>query len=335
MFCKAPSNNMYLGLKGFVTPCWGLSTDRYSIDHWSKEKGLSDIWFGEKFENKRTQLKNEEYVDTCLNCKKQRDNGELCLANAYDKFTVKKYPSLLEVEISNICNLECIMCDGVKSSSIRKNRDKLEPIKQVYNDALREQLKEFIPHLEEIRFNGGEPFTHKLVYDICEDISEMNPACRVSFATNGTVLTKKVKDLLEKTNVILNISVDSLIKERYEKIRVNGNLDKWLANFEYFNNYCKERKRNLTIAVNPMRQNWDEMLDIGKWSHENDVGLWYNTILEPESCALWNLSTDELNLIYKTLHKQLFKMRHRKNYPVMHNLVEKQIKNWLLDSYTR
>jgi MoaA/NifB/PqqE/SkfB family radical SAM enzyme len=75
---------------------------------------------------------------------------------------------MMELEIENTCNLECVMCIGELSSAIRKNRDKLPPIKSPYNEAFVEQLEEFIPHLKELRFNGGEPFLINSVFRIFE-----------------------------------------------------------------------------------------------------------------------------------------------------------------------
>ena len=56
------------------------------------------------------------------------------------------------------CNFECIMCDGVASSRIRKRREKCPPLLCPYDERFLDDLDEFLPHLRWARLYGGEPF---------------------------------------------------------------------------------------------------------------------------------------------------------------------------------
>ena len=329
--CNAPVNNMYFTVHGTVAPCW-LTVG--AIDRWSPTHSISDIWFGEKYQQIRDNISNDIFKGKCAECKKDVDNGVWPLAKAYDQFTVKEYPSLMELELSNQCNLECVMCSGTLSSGIRKNRDKLPPLPQIYTEEFRQQLREFIPHLEELRFNGGEPFAQKIVLDICEDVAELNPGLKVNIATNGTVYNKRVQKILDICNIHINISIDSLLRDRYSEIRINGDLSVLMKNFEIFHKYCKDGNRDLSIMVNPMRQNWDEMVEFVKWTDEHHVKLWYNTIRYPADCAIWNLPTEKLKEIHSTLKAELDSIRiNSYNYDKADHLINNQISTWLLDSY--
>lgn len=316
---------------GTVAPCW-LTVG--AIDRWSPTHSISDIWFGEKYQQIRDNISNDIFKGKCAECKKDVDNGVWPLAKAYEQFTVKEYPSLMELELSNQCNLECVMCSGTLSSGIRKNRDKLPPLPQIYTDEFRQQLREFIPHLEELRFNGGEPFAQKIVLDICEDVAELNPGLKVNIATNGTVYNKRVQKIMDMCNIHINISIDSLLHDRYSEIRINGDLSVLMKNFEIFNKYCKEGNRDLSIMVNPMRQNWDEMVEFVKWTDKHHVKLWYNTIRYPENCAIWNLPTEKLKEIHTSLQSELDSIPiSNYNYDKADHLINRQIANWLLESY--
>ncbi len=328
MICKAPFNNMYFNVSGQVTPCWKLPG---YVDNWSHERNIRDIWFGEHFQKYRNALAKNIFLDRCKECESDIANGVWPLAKAYEKFPVQKYPSLMELELSNRCNLECIMCSPMLSSGLAKKAGL--PLLEPYDDTFREQLKEFYPHLKELRFNGGEPFAQQIVLDICEDVSKIAPDLEISIATNGTVMNKVVRHLMDVCNLKLNISIDSLIPDRYSKIRVNGDLDKVMQNFEIFKEYCHKHKRNLCIMVNPMRNNWEEMPHYVDFCHEHDVFLWFNTILYPPQCAIHNLPSDKLEAIYNEFSKETKKSRGKKNFKILNHLVEDQIKNWLLDSY--
>jgi MoaA/NifB/PqqE/SkfB family radical SAM enzyme len=333
--CIAPYNNMYFTTEGHVAPCWLLVGN---LDTWSPTRSIKDIWFGEKFTNYRNNLKDGVFNNKCRICKQKIEADTWPLAMAYDGFSIKEYPTLLELELSNQCNLECIMCEGRLSSGIRKNRDKLPPLPIIYDDSFVEQLKEFIPHLEELRFNGGEPFAQKIVYDICMLVAELNPNLRINIATNGTVYNKQVRAILEKCNISLNISIDSLEKENYESIRINGNFDDLMANFEIFKNYCHSNNRGLSVMVNPMNNNWWEMPNFVKFTTEHQVNLWYNTIHHPEHLSIWKLSSSDLNVILQTLKPQVEGLKPAENdfsnyvahgnWEKLNHFVNKQIKNW-------
>ena len=329
--CNAPSNNMYFTVTGNASPCWKLPG---FCDKWSEDRSIRDIWFGDKFQMYRDALKQNKFLGRCGECKKDIDNDVWPLAKAYQKYPVNEYPSLIELELSNQCNLECIMCSGTLSSGIRKNRDKLPPLPQIYTDKFRQELKEFIPYLTELRINGGEPFAQKIVLDICEDIAELNPGLKINIATNGTVYNKRVQKILDICNIHINISIDSLHPDRYSEIRINGDFEVLMKNFEIFNKYCKDGNRDLSIMVNPMRQNWDEMVEFANWTNKHRVNLWYNTILYPKNCAIWNLPTDTLKEIYNSLKNELADIpKNSKNYDKIDHLINNQIATWLLDSY--
>ena len=69
--------------------------------------------------------------------------------------------------------------------------------------------------------------------------------------------------------------------------------------------YCSDGKRSLSVMVNPMRNNWWEMINFIEFADKHGVNLWYNTILYPEQYALHNLPSKELKNIYDTLTKKL------------------------------
>ena len=223
---------MYFNVSGQVSPCWKLPG---YVDNWSYKRSIKDIWFGEHFKKYRDALSQNIFLDRCKECEKDIANNVWPLAKAYENFPVQKYPSMMELELSNRCNLECIMCSPMLSSGLAKKAGL--PLLEPYDDTFREQLKEFYPHLKELRFNGGEPFAQQIVLDICEDVAKIAPDLPISIATNGTVMNKVVRHLMDVCNLKINISIDSLIPDRYSEIRVNGNLNKVMKNFEVFKEY--------------------------------------------------------------------------------------------------
>tara|TARA_R110000822_G_scaffold13329_3_gene47378 strand:- start:5673 stop:6680 length:1008 start_codon:yes stop_codon:yes gene_type:complete len=319
---------MYITLQGKVSPCWKLPG---ACDTWSKDRSLMDIWTGEHFQKYRDALSQNVFLNRCLECKKDIDNDVWPLARAYQKYPVNTMPSMMEIELSNQCNLECIMCNGNLSSGIRKNRDNLPPLPQIFNDAFLEQMREFIPHLTELRVNGGEPFAQKILLDLLDIVSEINPNLKVNIATNGTVYNKRVQGIMDKCNIHLNISIDSLIAERYEEIRVNGSFKTLMKYFKVFKTYCHTNNRSLSIMVNPMSVNWDEMVEFVRWTEKHDCSLWYNTILYPTHLSIKHLPYAEIKSILEYLKQDLKTVVGYRNHTVAEHLII-QIENWCLDA---
>lgn len=298
--CNAPTTNLYFSVDGQASPCWLYFPMR--PPKWSPERSISDIWNGPEFTKVRNALAEDRFIGRCSECKHDIETGNRPLAAAYDnEHPIGAWPTMLEMELSNLCNLECVMCHGRLSSKIRKNREHKPPLVSPYDDTFVDQLEEVIPHLQEIRFNGGEPLLQSIVYKITERIAVINPGLKITIATNGTVHNAKVQRMLDSCNVHINLSLDSLVPERYEGIRINADYAKVIENFDKFNAYCHENDRTLCLMVNPMRMNWEEMSDYVWWTAERDVHLWFNTIRKPVNLALHSLPASDLAEIHDTL----------------------------------
>lgn len=298
--CNAPLTNLYFQADGRVAPCWLYFPLR--PPRWSPDRSIADIWNGPELQKLRSAHREGRFIGRCSECEHDILNGNRPLAEAYDNpHPIGEWPTMLELELSNHCNLECVMCNGLLSSRIRRNREDLPPLDVPYDDTFVDQVADLLPHLHELRLNGGEPLLQPLVHRLGERIAAERPDLRVTVATNGTVLNTKVEQLLERCTIHLNISIDSLRPERYEAIRVHADFDALMANVVRFHRYCRERDRTLCIMVNPMRDNWEEMPDFIRWCDERDLPVWFNTIREPVHLALHSLPRAEIERVHETL----------------------------------
>lgn len=203
---------------------------------------------------------------------------------------LKDLPLNFEFEFGTICNYECIMCGGKWSSSIRKNREKLPPIKSPYNEKFIEQLKYFIPHLRTVTFLGGEPFLNPLYYKIWDLLLELNRDVVLHITTNGSILNERIKKYLNDfSNAKIIISMDSLEKNTYELIRKNGNFDNVMKNI----NELLRIKKLSSIAFCPMIQNVYELPNIVNFCENNKLGLYINTVMEPLGGRLRGIHENE------------------------------------------
>jgi len=292
---------MFFGADGNVHSC---CVNRSYILGSYPEHELIQIWKGNKIRKFRRYMKRNDLNHGCHECKYwlEKGNSEALLAPFYDHLEIpKRFPAILEFELSNSCNLECIMCFGQFSSSILKNREQLPPIKMQYDENFVHQLENFIPHLKETIFKGGEPFLINIYYQIWEKIIELNPDCVIYVQTNATILNNRIKEMLNRANFRMAVSIDSLKKEIFEKIRINAHFDQVIENIRYLADYSNNKNNAMIMAVCPMRMNWKEIPDIMDFCYELKAIIRFNTVWFPAKHSLWNLSANELKEIHDHL----------------------------------
>jgi MoaA/NifB/PqqE/SkfB family radical SAM enzyme len=312
--CHAPFTSMNFAQNGDVSVC--CYNREYLLGSYPQTT-LTRMWSGEAARGLRESMRNEPLPRGCDICATQLEsrNFEGLRARFYDRFAgdhgagvfddVPPFPKVMEFELSNVCNLECAMCSGFFSSSIRRNRERLPPVQNPYDDTFVSQLEPFIPHLEAARFLGGEPFLIRIYDRIWDLIARLNPAVEVSITTNGTILNQRVKDILEGLNAELIVSIDSLDPQLYEQLRVHATYDAVMANLEYLLNYTKRKGTSLTLAVCPMRWNWRDLPRFVDYCDDRGAQVFFNTVVFPEGATFRSMCREELSEVVQSLRSEV------------------------------
>ncbi len=327
--CYAPFKSLYFSPEGEVYAC---CYNRTTVLGTYPEHTLKEIWQGSIIESLRTALKDNDLSKGCFLCLTQMKEKtyNTVLARGFDSLPKGKYPSLIEFEMSNTCNLACVMCDGNYSSIIRKEREKLPPLKNPYDDAFLTQLEEFIPHLSKAKFMGGEPFLIPIYYKIWEMIISLNPNCIISVQTNGTIYNKQIESLLKQGNFHISVSVDAISKEVFDNIRLRGIFGKVMNNIKHFRAYCHDRRTHFGIATCPMQQNWHEIPDIVKYCNELKAPIYMNRVSQPLHSTLMSLDSTALTHIHQAYLKVELpaETRIQQRNKVQFMELTEQIANW-------
>jgi len=292
-FCYNPFVNVFFDIEGKAVACCRSHENvlgRYP------DQSIRDIWFGQQAENMREHMRNNDLHMGCSFCLHQVRSGRFqglpsMHADRYAHSQSGEYPRIMELELSNVCNLECIMCSGRESSVIRKKREQKPPLKSPYDKEFVHQLDEFIPHLREMHFYGGEPFLIDLYYDIWEKIRVQNPRMRLFTVTNGTIFNQRIEKLLRDLKMTLTLSVDSLDKDRFEHIRRGSDFNRVMQNIEAFSALSYD---HLVISHTPMTLNWQDTPDILRFCNDHAYRLNLSFVERPVEYALWAQHPDEL-----------------------------------------
>lgn len=320
VLCHAPFSSINFEQNGNMTAC---CYNRTHVLGTYPANSIMEAWTGEKAEELREYMRNNSLEGGCIACKEQLLSGNFHGSKAlyYDNVSHKKplldnmfpflrkqpkqqLPKVIELEISNTCNLECEMCNGYFSSSIRKNREKKPPLPNPYDDRFVDQLAELIPHLQEMKFLGGEPFLVDIYFKIWDKIIELNPGLKVHITTNGTVFNERIRVLLSKMNCSIAVSLDSLDAKIYEGIRIGARFERVIENINRMLEITKGRSDAFSIAVCPMVTNWQGLPDLVNFANEKNIHTFYNTVWYPEKLSLQSLYPFTMRRVIKYLKEQ-------------------------------
>ncbi len=165
------------------------------------------------------RAKTTNLLQTKTLTEKQRTNSKLNMTEAKEgKLVLQSYPRRVVLELTNACNLKCVMC----------GRDETGFNSRFFDILYLKKLNNVLEHAEEVTlFGWGEPTIHPKFVDILEYVNQF--PVRKYFVTNGTRL-KTIKNAIFDNKVdIIAISLDGASALTNDKIRVGANFEDIVA----------------------------------------------------------------------------------------------------------
>ena len=160
-------------------------------------------------------------------------------------------PVDLQIDLGNVCNSACIMCDPVSSSRLHTDYIKLHKI----NSTLFENPSKYtswtqnldildcfiaeliaIPNLKYIHFLGGETLYDEAFYTICDRViaAGISKNIIIGTTTNGTIHNNRIDHLISQFKEFhLGISIEA-VSSLNDYIRYPGKIDPILSNIDKF-----------------------------------------------------------------------------------------------------
>jgi cyclic pyranopterin phosphate synthase len=120
----------------------------------------------------------------------------------------------LRVSLTDRCNLRCTYCmpaEGLDWTPTDELLSEDEIVRLVSIGVHRLGIRK-------IRFTGGEPTLRRGLESILRRVSELSPRPEISLTTNGIGLARRARALAEAGVNRLNVSLDTLDPERFERI---------------------------------------------------------------------------------------------------------------------
>ncbi|MDO9593773.1 MAG: GTP 3',8-cyclase MoaA [Lutibacter sp.] len=180
-----------------------------------------------------------------------------------DKFGRKI--TYLRLAVTDRCNLRCQYCMPAHGIDI-VDRTELLSYKEMYR--ITRVLSEL--GVNKVRLTGGEPFVRKDFVNFLESLSFNDKLEEINITTNGALISNHIDDLERFKINAINLSLDSLQKEKFAKITRRDVFDNVYDTFE------KLEKSSLKLKLNVVVQsgvNTDEIIDFIELTKNKDIAV--------------------------------------------------------------
>jgi GTP 3',8-cyclase len=185
----------------------------------------------------------------------------------------------LRMALTERCNLRCFYCmpvDGVNA------KDKIEYMSR---EEIFQIAQIFVSKgIKKIRLTGGEPLARKDVGDILKDLSKL--PVELAITTNGILVDRYITLFKELGITKINISLDTLDKDKNLLITKRNYFDKVVANI---NLLCQE---NISPKINVVVMkgvNSDQIIPFVELSARQDIDVRFIEFM-PFNGNLWELN---------------------------------------------
>ncbi len=171
----------------------------------------------------------------------------------------------LRLSVTDRCDFRCVYCMA-EDMTFLPRRDILS-LEQLYDIGAA-----FVKlGVSKIRLTGGEPLVRRNVLSLVERLAALDGLEQLNMTSNGAQLDKFAAPLRKAGLTGINISLDSLRKDRFKELTRTGELSKVIAGIDAARDAGFERiKLN---AVMMTGRNDDEILELVDFARDRQVDI--------------------------------------------------------------
>ena len=161
--------------------------------------------------------------------------------------------------VTDRCNLRCFYCMPEEGISYQPRKELL-----TYEELLRTYALLAKMGVNKVRITGGEPFLRKDLIQFIEALHKNHPEANIHITTNGTLTLPHIKKFKSIGIQSVNLSLDSLDKDRFYQITRRDDFDKVMQSFNEFLTHGIRLKINMVVMGGINDQDILPMLDLAK-----------------------------------------------------------------------
>ncbi|MCQ8212930.1 GTP 3',8-cyclase MoaA [Cetobacterium somerae] len=184
----------------------------------------------------------------------------------------KRQINYLRLSITDHCNLRCQYCLPEQDTSFYKNCDLLN------SEEIERIVKAFsLIGIKKVRITGGEPLIRKDFQEILKKINNIQKIEKIAITTNGFNLLENLDTFKKNGLSRINISLDSLIPEKYNEITRGGDFYKVFNTIKEASLKNFEKVRLNVVIMKGINDN--EILDFVNLTKNLNIGVRFIEIM--------------------------------------------------------
>lgn len=169
----------------------------------------------------------------------------------------------LRLAVTDRCNLRCMYCMPEEGITYLK-RDHLLTYEEMFRlvSVLSKQ------GISKVRITGGEPFLRKDLKGFLRQLSGISTLDSLHITTNGVLISDDINDLKEIGISSINLSLDSLDRDRFLQITRRDDFDKVMKTFNQLILHQIKTKINMVVMKD---QNIEDIFSMIELTKDRDV----------------------------------------------------------------
>ncbi|MFZ2900934.1 MAG: GTP 3',8-cyclase MoaA [Saprospiraceae bacterium] len=173
--------------------------------------------------------------------------------------------SYLRLAVTDRCNLRCFYCMPEEGIEYVEKEELMS-----YEEMERLIRLVVSMGIEKVRITGGEPFVRKDMMPFLEALSRISGLKKINITTNGTLTAGLVPDLKKLGISSVNLSLDSLDRDRFFQITRRDVFDKVMQTLEALLAEKMDVKINAVVMEG---KNDADILPLAELAREQQVGV--------------------------------------------------------------
>ncbi|MGG7058581.1 GTP 3',8-cyclase MoaA [Clostridium tertium] len=212
----------------------------------------------------------------------------------------------LRISLTDRCNLRCVYCMEEEGNTFFKEEERLtkDEICKIVSASAKLGIKK-------IRLTGGEPLVRNDIMELMKGINNIPGIEEIYLTTNGILLEEKVEVLKKAGLKGVNISLDSLKEEMFQKLTRLGDLKKVLSAIDKCLELGIKVKLN-TVMIKGMNE--DEILDFVNLTLDKDMDVRFIELMPIGVGSKYKgVSNEEIIKLINENYKDIEEVKRNKN----------------------
>lgn len=209
----------------------------------------------------------------------------------------------MRISITDKCNFRCTYCMPAEGLPWLKKADILS-----YEEIVRLSRIAVSIGIEQLRLTGGEPLVRRDVPDLVHQLHQIEGLRSLSLTTNGILLKQQAKQLAEAGLTRINVSLDSLAREKFAQLTRRDQFDRVLEGLDELAKYPSIRPIKINaVAIRSFSE--EEVLDFVRFARDNAYVMRWIEFMPLDADQIWRkediLTGAEIKQIIEAAHGPL------------------------------